>query len=63
MNDFKKKSVEDLAKLLTEKKEEVRVFRFDVAGSAKKNVKSAMIAKKDIARILTEINSRKTQNV
>ncbi len=63
MTDIKKKSVEDLAKLLIEKKEEVRVFRFDVAGSVKKNVKSAMIAKKDIARILTEINARKTQNV
>ncbi len=61
MTDIKKKSVEDLAKLLIEKKEEVRAFRFDVAGSAKKNVKSAMIAKKDIARILTEINARKAQ--
>ncbi len=46
MTEIKKKSAEDLAKLLTEKKEEVRVFRFDVAGSAKKNVKSVMIAKK-----------------
>lgn len=61
MTDIKKKSVEDLAKFLTEKREAVRAFRFDVAGSAKKNVKDAMIAKKDIARALTELRARKEQ--
>jgi ribosomal protein L29 len=60
MTDITKKSAEDLAKLLVEKREEVRAFRFDVAGSAKKNVKAAMAAKKEIARALTEIRARKT---
>ena len=63
MTDIKKKSVEDLTKLLIEKREAVRVFRFDVAGSAKKNAKEVQIAKKDIARALTELRSRKEQTV
>ena len=63
MTDIKKKSVEDLTKLLIEKREAVRVFRFDVAGSAKKNAKEVQIAKKDIARALTELRARKEQTV
>jgi len=58
MKEIKKKSAEDLVKLLSEKREEVRVFRFDLAGSAKKNVKASMLARKEIARILTEENQR-----
>ena len=59
MTEIKKKSSEELAKLLDEKREEVRAFRFGVAGGAKKNVKAPLLARKEIARILTEQNSRK----
>ena len=59
MKEIKKTSAEDLAKLLVEKREVVRAFRFDIAGSAKKNVKAHMTARREIARILTEENSRK----
>lgn len=61
MKEIKKKSAEDLVKLLNEKREEVRAFRFDIAGSAKKNVKASMLARKEIARILTEKNQRERQ--
>ena len=54
----KKTTTEDLAKLLNEKREAVRASRFDLAGSAKKNVKSVGLVRKDIARILTEQKSR-----
>ena len=59
MKEIRKTTAEDLMKLLNEKREAVRAFRFDIAGSAKKNVKAKMTARKEIARILTEENSRK----
>lgn len=58
MKELKKKSAEDLAKLIAEKREAVRAFRFDLAGSSKKNVKAPKLARKEIARILTEQNLR-----
>ncbi|MGB2580210.1 MAG: 50S ribosomal protein L29 [Minisyncoccia bacterium] len=54
MKEIKKKSATDLVKLLNEKREELRAFRFDIAGSAKKNVKAPLLARREIARILTE---------
>lgn len=58
MEELKKKSIEDLTKLLDEKRELVRANRFDRSGSAKKDVKSVSVAKKEIARILTEQSIR-----
>ena len=58
MEEFKKKTAEDLAKLLDENREVVRAARFDRSGAAKKNVKNVSLAKKEIARILTEQTSR-----
>jgi len=59
MKEIKKKSGEDLVKFLNEKREIVRAFRFGIAGSAKKNVKAKLLARKEIARTLTEQNMRK----
>jgi ribosomal protein L29 len=53
------KSEKDLAKELTEKREALRVIRFGIAGSKNRNVKEAKGLKKEVARILTELNSRK----
>lgn len=58
MSEFNKKSAEDLTKLLGENQESLRAFRFGRAGSPKKNVKSASLLRKEIARILTELNAR-----
>lgn len=51
-----KKNKADLIKLLTEKKTELRDFRFKVSGSNARNVKEGQVLKKDIARILTVLN-------
>ncbi len=58
MKEIKKKNAEDLMKLLAEKREAIRAFRFDLAGAAKKNVKAPLLARKEVARILTEENLR-----
>lgn len=58
--ELKEKKIEDLKNLLSEKKESLRTSRFGASGSKSRNVKEVMASKKDIARILTEINTRKT---
>jgi ribosomal protein L29 len=63
MTDISKKSTEDLVKTTLEKREELRALRFDLAGSAKKNSKASMLARKEIARTMTEINARKRKEV
>lgn len=50
------KSKEDLVKALYEKRDSLRSFRFGEAGSKTRNVKEGTTLKKDIARILTELN-------
>lgn len=63
MTEFKNKSKKDLIKTLNEKKSALQSFRFGGAGSKSKNVKEGKNIRKDIARILTEINSQvKTEN-
>ncbi len=51
-------STADLQKTVDAKREELRVLRFDLAGTKKKNISKAS-AKKEIARALTELNTRK----
>jgi len=58
MADFKKKSVKDLEKLLKEKREELRDFRFSSAGSRTRNVREGRNTRKEVAQILTELNTR-----
>ena len=50
------KSKEDLVKSLYEKKETLKNFRFSSAGSKTRNVKEGVQARREIARILTELN-------
>ena len=56
--DIKKKTNQDLLKILSEKRAELREFRFGLAGSKTKNIKKGKEIKKDIARILTEATAR-----
>ena len=58
MADFKKLSVEDLVKTMQEKRETLRKFRFDEAGSRSRNVREGRAIRKEIAQILTEIRAR-----
>ena len=55
---MKSKKTEDLAKLLSEKRELLRMFRFGISGSKTKNMKEGKGLRKEIAQILTEIASR-----
>lgn len=57
--DFKKYSVEDLRKEIADKREALRTFRFGEAGSRSRNVREGRNHRKDIARMLTELNARK----
>ena len=54
-------SAEDVAKLVEDKREELCALRFNVAGSKNRNVKLARTLRKEMARGLTEQNSRKTK--
>ena len=55
---FKEKNAEELTKLLTEKKEELRKLRFEAAGARPKDASALPKVRKDIARILTELTLR-----
>jgi ribosomal protein L29 len=55
---YKEKTDADLIKELGVHREELRGLRFNVAGSKVRNVKQAKGLRKEIARILTEVNRR-----
>lgn len=58
MKDLKKKKDDELAKLLNEKREALREFRFGMAGSRTRNTKEGRMLRKEIAQILTEQGQR-----
>lgn len=58
MADIAKKNEKDLPKELALKQKALREFRFNIAGSRTKNIKEGRTLRKDIARILTEMNKR-----
>jgi len=60
--EHKKKSVSDLEKELREKRKNLQKFKFGSAGSRTRNVKEGANIKKDIARILTELNVRRNNS-
>ncbi len=55
--ELKNKDKATLKSLLTEKREALRAFRFGTAGSKSRNVKEGNNIKKEIARILTQLNA------
>ncbi len=57
--DFKEMTEVELKKELAVLREDLRVIHFKAEGSRSKNVKEATVFKKQIARILTELNSKK----
>ena len=52
-------SIEDLQKDIAAKRESLRTFRFSEAGTRTRNVREGRTLRKAIARLLTEMNSRK----
>ncbi|MEK7575276.1 MAG: 50S ribosomal protein L29 [Patescibacteria group bacterium] len=61
MKEFKGKSAGELKGMLSEKREALRVFRFEVSGGKNKNVKTGRNIRTSIAQILTELNTPKTK--
>ncbi len=59
MADIKKRAIEDMQKELRELREAIRSFRFGAEGSRSRNVREGRTKRREIARLLTEINSRK----
>ncbi len=47
-----------LTKLLSETREELRKFRFNIAGSALRDVRAARTNRRTVARVLTEQTAR-----
>lgn len=62
MADIKKQTSEDLTKLVNEKREALRDFRFSEAGSRTRNVKEGRTIRREIAQILTEIRARQIKD-
>lgn len=58
MKDFIKKTKKELIGLLTEKRKALGDFRFSLSGSNARNVKEGTKLKKEIAQILTVLNSK-----
>ena len=59
MKEITTKTATDLNKMLVEKREALRVFRFGAAGAKTKNVKEGRAIRKDIARVLTALKNVK----
>ena len=56
--DLTTKTPADLTKMLAEKRESLRAFRFGSAGAKTKNVREGRGVRKDIARILTALHAK-----
>jgi len=61
MEELKKKSENELVKLLAEKREALRDFRFSMKGSKTRNTKEGARLRKDIARIHGFIGSKQKE--
>ena len=61
MKEITNKTEADLVKMVAEKREALRVFRFGGAGAKTKDVKQGRTLRKDIARIMTARTAQKKQ--
>ncbi|TSD01250.1 MAG: 50S ribosomal protein L29 [Parcubacteria group bacterium Athens0714_25] len=61
INDIKEKNSKELEKLLAEKRSEVQKLRFDIFSKQAKNHKKYSNCRRDIAQILTVLNSSKSE--
>lgn len=61
MEDIVTKSAAELTKLVADKREELRDFRFSTKGSKIRNTKLGSKLRKDIARILYVLSTKKDE--
>ena len=59
MTDTKNTKKEDVIKKVVQLKKKLQEFRFGTSGSKVRNTKEGVNDRKEIARLLTEINSNK----
>jgi ribosomal protein L29 len=62
-NTFAKETSEELHKILAEKRESLREFRFSTKGTRVRNIKEGANLRKDIARILFRLGSMTPETV
>ena len=60
--NFKGMKLDELNNKLISLRESIRVIRFKGEGSKSKNVKEVSTLKKEVAKILTEINKKPSKN-
>ncbi len=58
MADMKKQDVAELQKVVADKREALRVFRFGGAGSRTRDVRAGRTLRREIARAMTELRAR-----
>ena len=58
IKELRQKKVGDLHKLLKSNREELRSLRFSISSEQEKNVRRIRDVKKDIAKILTILNTK-----
>lgn len=61
-DSIKTQSDKELEKAVLEKRESLRDARFNISGSKVKNVRQQRDIKREVARILTELNARSQKN-
>jgi len=58
MSDLSKQDIPEIKKTLADKREGLRVFRFEGAGSRSRNVRGGRTLRREIAQMLTELRAR-----
>ncbi len=58
MADITKQDVAEVQKLIADKREALRVFRFGGAGSRTRDVRAGRTLRREIAQALTELRAR-----
>ena len=59
MSEYKNKTEKEIVKLLNDKREALKNYRFAVSGSKTRNVRDGRNTRKEIARLMTELSGRK----
>ncbi len=59
MSEYTNKTENEIVKLLNDKREALRNYRFAISGSKTRNVREGRNTRKEIARLMTEISDRK----
>ncbi len=60
--ELKEKKDKELCDLLREKRKALREYRFSAAGSRSSDVNSGKKLRREVAQVLTELNSRNKHN-